>query len=121
MNDALFLEWLRAPSELIAESLLEANRTTDVDAVLRHRDNVIVPALDKLAAMTCVLIERNLTELTERAASELYGVYEMPEELHVRSLPQRQLHFGPSYIWHQVIVRVYVAGALAFRREAFQL
>ncbi len=121
MNEALVFEWLEAPGDLIEGALMEASQTTDVDAILRHRDNLIVPALDKLAAMTCVLVDRNQVELVGKVASQLYAVYELPEELKLHDLPQREVHFGPSYIWQQVIIRVYVAGALAVRKEAYPL
>jgi len=85
----------------------------------RVRDNKLLPILDSLAVISAVAIRYDQLELFSRTIDALYEIFKEAADLDYATPESREVHFGASWVWKEIVARIYALGALLVKYERF--
>lgn len=98
------------------ESLDEPD-ASDIQAV---RDNNLLPVLDNLVVLGVVLIHYDERQLFGELEDAFYQMCKQAHKVRFPRLKERSLHFSGSWVWREVIIRIYTLGAVLVHERKYE-
>lgn len=110
--------YLREAWPLFAEHVRE-NISSEDDQLQRVKDNRLLPILDSLAVISAVAVRYDQQGLFSEAIDTLYEVFHEAASLEYATPSNHEVHFGASWVWKEIVARIYALGALLVKCERF--
>lgn len=110
--------YLKEAWPLFAEHVRE-NISSEDDQLQRAKDNKLLPILDSLAVISAVAVRYDQQELFSEATDTLYEVFHEAASLEYATPSNHEVHFGASWVWKEIVARIYALGALLVKCERF--
>ncbi len=92
----------------------------DASHIQTVRDNYLLPVLDNLVVLGVVLIHYDEHQLFSELESVLYQMCKQAPKVEFPKLKETMLHFNSSWVWREVITRVYALGAVLVYEKKYE-
>jgi len=90
--------------------------------IYKLRDRDLSTVLDKLMDMGIILVHLKLQEQLEQLKGTFYEIFELPQSYQLPSvLRSDKDFFSPSWIWGEVLKRIYVIGSYAVLEKRYKI
>jgi hypothetical protein len=98
---------------------LVALSASQVDEIQRTKDNLLIPILDNLLVIGNIAVEYNQYKYFQPVVSLFKELYISASDIDFPETMDEEAFFSPSWLWQELIIRVYALGAVLIKNEAF--
>jgi hypothetical protein len=106
--------YIKGANKVFYEHLI-GDKETDENQLLEARDNYLLPVLDNLTIIGAVVIEYQQWDLLSELQRAFYLLCRRAEKTE-----STNLRLSKTWVWQEVMIRIYVLGALLVFREHWE-
>jgi hypothetical protein len=118
-NNIGFRRYLREAPQIFF-SHIQNLPNSETETIQRLIDDKLKPILDKLVVMGITSIEYNIFDIFREVVEVLHTIFTRAYGFDFPKASDSDLHFSVSWLWQEIIVRVFVLGAVLVKQRRFQ-